>query len=493
MRMITWLRKRLEQRFGRLLRASMPDGCLVVDPESKNQLAIKKMALEAGHVRFWRIFPVFKLRETGSISLVELASSLFQGIADSIKAQISGVAATVSVLARASFKESVATRIARLKASVTKTVDADLARFNEEYLKAFIKNDRNAFRQKLLEELGMKSAEVFGKIAAKHVAELIMRVRQEAEPVGKVSGSGTSVALPKGTRFVHTKGKMTVFVIEEPPQTRTVQMMDEAGQRSFSCQLSFPHVVFFVVLRGRKSDKMYVLFRNKPLRSTEDSFQYPALPNIHDDFHACFAPSASKESLAIMAEESIGNFWGGRFLLTDAANNMRKQIRIEDWVEGSKKQSLFGLSFPWRNASVTVTSMLKQITQDFGLGQEEPSRQSNGGQRIMTALEQAIEKMQAAIENEMKETCFNLVPSWQVDPAAIAHLQADFKQAIQKVGEAVKASLAEEFEGMLNEDALQQALTDAGTQVSQSLERGKQKALEAAQAAFEQQLKGEKP
>jgi hypothetical protein len=491
MHILNSLKSWFERRLGQSLRSSLSSDCLVVDPDEEHQLVMKKMTLGVEKKRLWGFLPKFTLSEIGSVSFGSLVSSLVQVATDSLRNHIRTVPGVVRKLAATSFKETVVNRAARVKTTLAGTIAANVVPFNENSLKALIVADRNVFRRKLLEEIGKKTAETFGSIAAKRIGELVMRVRQEVEPTDAGSGSEASVALPKGTRFFVKKGKMTVFVIEEPPQTRTLKMMDEAGQKSVSYQLSFPHVVFFVVLRGRKSDKMHVLFRKKPLRSLEDTLQCPALPNIHEDFQVCFAPSASKDSLAVMAEESIGNFWGGRFLLTDAASNMRKQITLDAWVEGSKKDSLFGLSFDWRNTSVTVASMLKQITRDFGLEQEDTSSGTNNrGRKLMSALEQTIEKITASVENEMKETCFHLVPDWKVDETASAQLLANFRQVVGKISERMQESVSEEIDGLLKEEALQKALEDAVEQTIQSLEKEAGKPLAAAQESFIAQLKG---
>lgn len=484
-----WIRSRLERLFGHGLQ-SLKEGFLTCAADQQQGPMLEKQVLETKPGAFAGILPLFSVQRTGSISFVVLIEAVLRTATETFSRELKKVPGSVRFLAGCKAKASVETSLNQARSVAIAESDRTMKGFDEEHLLAFIKVDRNGFRQKLLEELGKQSAQVFTAAIKKHLAELVLRIRQEASedgPSDPTASGADSLALPSGTRFAVRKGKMTIFVIEQPPQKRTIKVMESGGERSEMVQLALPYVVFFIVLRGRRSDKAYVLFRDAPLRDVKDALLCPALPNVHGDFQICFAPSAARDSLAEMAEESVGNFWGGRFIRTEILSEAHRQLGLETWSQRSGKDALFGLTHRWIPAKETVASMLKKISAEFTADTVAQKRERSG-KDVMSALDTVIAQMAARIESEMKEVCFRLVPSWNIDPTVSAQLGVQFKEAMTELFGVVKSELMKCVDTEISEEALKKALevavkhtTDA---MNSSADTSKTAALEAFQAAL---------
>ena len=493
MKAIAAIRNWLERKLFSSLRADLVDGFFTVEQgQKKEQLTLNKMVLEPEQERFLGLIPVFVARKIRSISLAETITARIKAARVVFGNELNDTPAKIIGLAETEFKDSIEKRIKQTKAEVGQEITRLTENFGEQQLRTFVKLDRNKFRQKLLEEIGKQESKIFGEMVRKRLAELVMRVRQE-DVVDDTSGVSDSsvenlVALPTGTRFCIRKGKMTIFVVEQAPHTRTMKIMADNGKRSELYQLSFPYMVFFAVLRGRKSESLYAFFRKKPLRDTSDELLCPALPNIFEDFKVCFAPSASKNSLALMVEESINSFWGGRFIWTHDPSNLTRQITIEDWAEGTGKNSLFGLSYDWRDARLNVAKMIDKISTDF-VGQSTEKKEKGGG-NIMSALDKTISGMTAAIANEMKETCFNLVTAWTPDEVILQSLVSEFTQMVGELSEFARAMFGKNIEEILSEETLKQVFETAVRQTLKSLDdAGNEKPIAAARKALLAELK----
>ncbi|MEK7642050.1 MAG: hypothetical protein AAB365_03630 [Patescibacteria group bacterium] len=486
--MIRKIRQLLESTLGQFLKPKLKDGFFVVDSEAKGEIVLSKMALDEGKKDYFLgIIPMFKVTKTGSVSFTQIVAQLIQAARTTFAASLKQVPLTVLKSASNLLVGTGNQRLDQVQIKVAGEAGQLLKKFEDVDLQAFTRTDRNMFRQKLLEELGKQTSGIFAEIAKKHLAELVMRIRNDVMPDDGLDGSngdkGEFPALPMGTRFCIRKGKMTVFVIEQPPQKRTLKIMEEDGVKSQMYQLSLPYVVFFVVLRGRKSDAMYAFFRKGPLRSLQDELLCVATPNIFENFKVCFSPSAAKPSLAEMAEESVGSFWGGRFVQTHDPGNLIYQIDLGKWAQESKKDSLFGLSYNWRSARRTVAEMLKIISADF----DEESRKSQkdkNGTVSMSALEKAVDSIATAIANGMKEKCFNLVPGWNIDGARLERLTAEFKQTLTSLTGLVKVEFGKEVNAVFSDELIKEALEQAVQQAITSMDADQSKPVLAARTAL---------
>ncbi|MEK7645147.1 MAG: hypothetical protein AAB391_02425 [Patescibacteria group bacterium] len=489
---LTRIRNWFEQSLGQGLQ-SLKEGFLVCTADQKQGPMLKKLVLEVKPGRFMGILPVFGFRQVGSISFSDAIKAPIRTALEAFGRELKQAPKNVCILAGRGLKTDAEKPIGQAQAKVNTEAERLMRKFDEQHLSGMVKADRNGFRQKLLEELGKQASQIFAVAVKKHLVELVLRIRQEAvqdDPSDSADNGVNSLALPTGTRFVVRKGKMTTFVIEQPPQKRTLKIMYQGGDRSNMFQLALPYVVFFIVLRGRKSDGAYVLFRKAPLRDLNDELFCPALPNTFGDFKVCFAPSAAKESLAVMAEESIASFWGGRFIETELVTEAHRQLSIDAWAGASRKDSLFGLSYPWIPAKQTVASMLKKISADFA-ADTAGQRRERTGKDVMSALDTAVAQLAARVENEMKEACFKLVPTWQVEPALLAQIATEFKRAVGELCGFAKTQLGDQIDEVLSDEALQKALEAAVQQTMVSMKADAERSIAAAHEAFVATLKPE--
>ncbi|MBP6858606.1 MAG: hypothetical protein KBC33_02115 [Candidatus Pacebacteria bacterium] len=483
--MIARIRQSLQARLGRFLQPRLGNGFFVCDTKEPGEVTLTRMALQVEKSRFMGIVPVFSVVKTGSVRFTEIVTSITRAVRTTLAKQLNEVPATVLASASNGFDAIAAKHVSQIQAKVAAETARLVQMFEGTHLQTLVKSDRNLFRQKLLEELGKQTTAIFAEKAKKHLAELVMRVREEVLPEDDATGSGDgdSPALPTGTRFCVRNGKMTVFVIEQPPQKRTLKIMAEDGARSQSYQLSLPYMVFFVVLRGRKSDNMYAFFRKAPLRSMQDDLLCVATPNIYSDFRVCFSASAAKPSLAEMAEESIGNFWGGRFIETHDPSNLTNQISFEKWEAQSKKDSLFGLSYTWRSARKSVAEMLKIISAEFQDG-SKAIKKDKDGKVIMTALDRAVEGIAVTMSNGMKEACFNLVPGWNIDGPQLQQLTGELKNTVAGAAEFTRSELSKGAESIFSHESIKEALQKAVQQTLKSMDANTGEPVLAAQKAF---------
>jgi hypothetical protein len=444
------------------------------------------VSLERYAKGFLGFFPGFRVRTLGEISVESLASTPVNAVGAALDAQVHEIPQVVKTATGSSLKSSIQSALGRVKSACVTKIETLLSRFAPS-LNEFVKSDRNAFRQKLLERLGEKGSEIFATTTRRHVSTLVSRLREDLGQVPQGGASKTGpLALPVGTRFYVQKGNMTVFVVEQPPQARTLRVMEDDNMKGEFITIHFPYVIFFVVLRGRKSDDMYAFFSKQPLRSLDDPLFCPATPNINRNLTVCFAPSAAKDTQAEMAEASIASFWGGRFIETHDPGNYATQISIDNWAKATKKDALFALNFKWRSANRTVGDMLKNIDVEF-----VKPRADQQGTIPQSRVDKAISELSETIANEVVKELFGLVSNWNLDATAMRELQHSLEKATAEFAEHAKAALGKEVDGVLSEDsirtALETAMNDTIRSTRSSIEGASAAASTAVKAFLEDQ------
>jgi hypothetical protein len=482
------MRKWLEAKIIGSVMSSIKGGFWTIERDTKGGSSFVFMSLKSDGSLF-KIFPVMSTVKLKSVPISTVLSPVVSSIQDTSIAQLQLVPGTITGSAESAMKVRINAGIGTANAASAKAAAKLAARFDESYLRNLVKRDRNDFRKKLLEATAKQASEAFGKIARKHLASLILRIRQEAlgDTVSSSDDKAAPVALPTGTRFFVRKGTMTVFIIEQQPQIRSIKIMDQNGSRSQIYPLSMPYIVFMVVMRGRKSDGMYAFFRKKPLRSMKDELLNPSLPNILKGNRLCFTPSATKDSLAETAEESIANYWGGRFIKTHDPESF-VSIDFDEWVEKTAGNPLYGLTRAWDSAGSSPESMIETIQEDFAI-ESDPQRKSADGTKMMSALDAVINSIVDSAANEMKEVCFGMVSDWKIEEAAIATVIDQFKETIAGVGHEIKDLLAGEVSNVLSEETLKSALERAITNATATINGDIQKHTEVVVKAIINQAK----
>lgn len=170
--------------------------------------------------------------------------------------------------------------------------------------------------------------------------------------VGKETGVITPV-LPLGCRLFSQKGDRTMFVIEQAPTTRQVELNGK-------WKLALPYVVFVVVFSGAavSTGECKIFYRTSPLGSGDDKICRPNLCNTYQDGRICTGNvRVSGDTLAQKAEAFVAGFWGSQFNwdlagenFNPAAQNFPQVRSLEVWQEESAKNPLFPLGISWFEA-----------------------------------------------------------------------------------------------------------------------------------------------
>ena len=449
-----WLERKFLHSLGIL-----KNGFLVINQDQGTSPTLQKCTLEVDRY-IGRVLPIFKVKKHSFFSLIEVITQPIQASKIAFMEELEKTPVTALMQAEGYLTSSTKQRIGRAKTKTIEETEKRCQEFDGQVLLTLIKNDRNAFRQMLLGQLGKTAADTFANVVKKHLAELVLRTREECLQEGLIDDKGKTgldqLAMPIGTRFFQRKGKMTLFVIEQPPMKRTIQTIAQAGSPVVRYELSFPFVIFFVVLRGQKFDKLYVFFRTEPLRAIEDALLCPALSNVFPDFRVCFAGSATAEYSVETVEATVGNFWGGRFKLSDA-NSYLNQISLKEWEGCSQKDSLFGLSYQWRAAQKTVASMMESIGSEF----HTDEKKKNAGGVSLSTLEKCTDKLAALMTKEIQEACFFLIPKWSIEEAILKDVAVQFKKMVEDICLLLRTELEEGIEGVLSERNFKRAFQKA--------------------------------
>lgn len=462
----------------------------VVDQNQQQEMQFQSYKLElTGYL--WGIIPRFGLKKGKSISLSHMTSQIVRVFSKTLSDELSQVPSIVLQDGEGTLKRSLRTRIGKTKANIAKLAMEAFKEINQKSFESFVKTDRNKFRQQLLEKLGTVAAEVFIQESKTRIAELVLRIREELQEDGMEQSTqgqeSESFAFPIGTRFSISKGRMRVFVIEQSPAKRTIQVMEAAGDRSKKFELSYPYVIFFVVMRNKQFDSLYVTFRKEPLHKIDDELLCPAFANIHDDFQVCFTGPRTSETLAETAESAIANFWGGRFKLSDISEYLTSQIDLEEWRSRSSRDALFGLSFAWRRSNKTVKSLIAGIEEDFKV----ETRRRRNSRLSLSSLQKSVEKMEVEISRKMQEAVFQLVSDWKVDKDIQDQIGIAYMDKVRILCLQVQKELEQDIEQSFSDNNLQSCFDRVTARMTKTVEEGgeaaKKKAFNALLVAINEE------
>lgn len=348
-------------------------------------------------------------------------------------------------------------------ANMAQTKEEALARAMEHYrifsetgFSAIINESKNNFRKRLLENIRRTAQQIFVHAASRSTAELLLKAREEVlkNDSGPRMISGVH-ALPQGTRFVFDSQEKTAFVIEQPPQVRTVSFHNHGMVR-----LSFPFVIFIITVTktGSELERMRVFFRNEKITSPNDELCCPALPNISSSFVACSPRPAANDNVSRMTEEAIMNFWGSRFN-NDWSGNMDAAFAsiaglnsIKTWEQKTSQNAYLACSLPWQSARETVTGAAISALQSESGGQTKNSPLS---------LDAHVERLGEAIGQRIQEACLELIPKWHIDDATLRIAAEKWKKLVDRAGKDAEESLWKGFGAACCADEIRSAVYDA--------------------------------
>lgn len=220
-----------------------------------------------------------------------------------------------------------------------------------------------------------------------------LKLLVERGPAASISGISPKF-LPKGVKLVMQRGSRTIFVIEEPPQTRTIHFQRNFTEQHFHgsrydgaldyrihpaniyfrgkpkpamkrhFRLAFPYVIFIICLdNGYEFDEKYschMFFSNEPFTKLNQPLFHSCLPNVNHDGYVCGGKIKAeirrlirqvKYSQAV--EAIIDHVWNGTFnqdIVHQFLKTVKQDKRLRSlwhWEEQSEKDPLFMLNVEW--------------------------------------------------------------------------------------------------------------------------------------------------
>jgi hypothetical protein len=211
----------------------------------------------------------------------------------------------------------------------------------------------------------------------------------------KTNFNNNNEILPVGCKYFETFGNgRKIIVIEEPPRIRTIKAdigmeatieklritgklkeygyenyLDENSGRPYSFQLSFPYVVFIIVLNKQNQMlQMQPFFRLHPITSLSDYLFKAPLYNIPDSQTICLGSIINYSTVLETTENIIETFWLNRYN-KDYTDNIKayensNAYEVQDylsWMYFSKLDPMFIYNVSWlkfhRNIGRVISSV----------------------------------------------------------------------------------------------------------------------------------------
>ncbi|MFA5987911.1 MAG: hypothetical protein WC797_04675 [Candidatus Paceibacterota bacterium] len=392
------------------------------------------------------IFPMRRLSKWGEFSLSEIISKPLSFLSDLSGTCVKSIQASVTETFVRLFVERIETSKKAALLRVKKSYNA----IHQDFVAGIVKKNRDDFRRDLLQNLGKGAGQVFTGVVEKHLATLLMKLKQEliiARSHGNISMSTGIMALPNGTRFLFTQKDMSVFVVEQVPQVHTINFR---GERLF--KLAFPFVVFVVTLKGNAFRMLQVFFRKERLGRTTDSLLCPAIPNVRNDFSMCFPAPGQHQNPCDIVEEAIQNFWGSNFnndlpgFMKSAQSKIPQVHSFDVWQENSRSNPQFAISLNWEPANMTLEEVVNR-SMEAGTASEsrDPTVESSAG---------FVQKLGNHVSQDVQEACFFLVPNVSVVDNSLESAQQQLNALIDQSYSGLKQQVDKDLVAIVSDEAI---------------------------------------
>jgi hypothetical protein len=214
---------------------------------------------------------------------------------------------------------------------------------------------------KLVEKL---TTDFFKKNLPKLIEDLKKLLRKEG--YGIVNTGPES--LPRGdgysTVFCFRRGEKVLYVIEELPKLRKIMYSDMvSGERVVfrapvvEYELSFPYVIFFVLIENGIFQNVRVCFKNERMFNANDALSVPALPNLDIKYRVCYGSGIDSikglRDPDEIVDSAIKTLWGSVFTRDHPINMNVSRLEIPqistwaNWQENSKADKDFAEKIFW--------------------------------------------------------------------------------------------------------------------------------------------------
>lgn len=261
---------------------------------------------------------------------------------------------------------------------------------------------------------------VFSGLIDQFEAKHEERVRQIiAEKVG-VGGAhdlaDNQAPFPQGTKFFFQRDGVTLLVIEQPPQTRTIRFATEFLKNETEnadedpekapwkekiargmVHLAFPYAVFMVKIKEGALDDLSVYYTTKPLTSLEDALFSCNMPNQMDSVCLDAFHPGDEENLMRLAEMAVSYFWESWFNndYPLAYDTMRERDgrfdSVWEWELASRDNPSFVLEVHWLKSG----NLAEKVNEVFPKSNQQPP------QIAMDVLQRARHKLM----QEVSQAC----------------------------------------------------------------------------------------
>ncbi len=256
--------------------------------------------------------------------------------------------------------------------------------------------------EKAEEEVVIRDREVIavtpeGQKASMDLEQLIDVLFQSLGP-----GPETGGILPDGVKMVTSKGSVTIWVYERPPQVHNLKWIANDSPSSYgkgtkyrNVRIALPYlIVLAVFMPGRSGNSQLsqlneCFFRTAPLKSTEDELLYPALLNcskfepqegrplswvctVNMNFKRLAAikdgNARARESMRELlhcvletgynqsSEHHEASSW-----FTESTGVDSRISTVENWEMATAHDPLFVLEVPWLQTGRTVEQVIERI------------------------------------------------------------------------------------------------------------------------------------
>jgi hypothetical protein len=165
---------------------------------------------------------------------------------------------------------------------------------------------------------------------------------------------------PDGTRFLFNRGSSKIVAIEQKPQVRSLTLdeslwgerRDQRGDNQIF-NLAFPYVVFVAIV-GEATERLYVYFRNKPLKSLSSNLYMAVFPNLGGCGDVCRSERtySTGDPMNVKIETLISDFWQSCFN-SDLDEYWRGRTDIDNrldlnvWKLQSQLKPMFPCEINW--------------------------------------------------------------------------------------------------------------------------------------------------
>lgn len=414
------------------------------------------------------IIPLFEVKRSRDFSWAGFISKTFQETSIGLNQSLGNFAKKFSDKVLLSLKKSIEGRVQKTREKSLTAIKQEYSTLHQDFIAKVIKQSTNEFRKELLEKLKASGGEIFTKQVQQHLASLLLKMKEEygrAKGSDVVSVTSGDLALPVGTRFFIQKKNVTVYVIEQPPQIRTVTFnWEKRNGNGRRYQLAFPFMVFLVTVVNRNFYSLQVFFRKQPLGTYMDGLLCPSIPNVHDnDFKVCFpAPTSSNGSPVKVVEDAIQNFWGSEFnkdlaaFFNSAQSSFPQMSSLGRWAEESHKNPHFVLDINWQGAGMCVIDVINRIVKEA-----EGVKQVNQQVDFVSALESYTGKLGDKISQEIQESCFFLVPHISFDDQGMDIATERLKKILSANCNELVRLLSEDIDKTFSSNLIEEKLLSA--------------------------------